>query len=135
MGFLILTNNPLLKGEAKVSFVDGNYLDTLIKARDLVHKGHKLISSPLAASIRMMFSPYRSILLEEKTSNINQYYIDTIETSIITYKKHMEVREVDLVNEKDYAIIDKELLRGAIEEHEAMNNMEVENLEAWIKKN
>ena len=78
----------------------------------------------------MMFSPYRSILLEEKTSNINQYYIDTIETSIITYKKHMEVREVDLVNEKDYAIIDKELLRGAIEEHEAMNNMEVENLEA-----
>lgn len=123
MDHLIVSNNPLLKGKPNVRFVDGSYMDTLVTTRDLIHKGHKLISSPLAASIRMMFSPYRSILLGEKSANVNQYYIDTIESSIITYKKHMEVRNVDNTNEKEYALIDQELLDGAIMEHNELGAM------------
>ncbi len=38
-------------------------LDVLIKVRDLVHEGVELVSHPLGASIRMLFSPYRSIVV------------------------------------------------------------------------
>lgn len=128
MDYLIVTNNPLIEENLNVKFVKGGYLDTILTARDLVHKGHKLISSPLGASIRMLFSPYRSILLGIGNSGINEYYIDTIESSIMTYKKHMEVREVDYKHERDYAVIDRELLEGAINEHKQLatiNKMEV----------
>lgn len=129
MGYLIISNNPLLKGQSNVKFIEGSYLDTLVSARDMIHQGHSLISSPLAASIRMMFSPYRSILLGEEKSAINEYYIDTIESSIITYKKHMEVRNADQTNEEGYAIIDKELLDGAILEHKELERMKIMEVE------
>ncbi|MBR3718862.1 MAG: GrdX protein, partial [Firmicutes bacterium] len=32
--------------ERDVRFVDGTYRDVLIKARDLVHQGHRLLSHP-----------------------------------------------------------------------------------------
>ncbi len=117
----IVTNNPLVRDQFdKAIYLEGSYMDILIKTRDLVHGGHKLINHPLGASIRMMFSPYRSILMGEKTDTHNQYFIETIESSIENYKKHMEVREPDTKNSNDYALIDRELLLSAIKEDESL---------------
>ena len=114
----IITNNPIIRDNFdNVIFIEGGFLDVLIKVRDLVYTGHELINHPLGASIRMMFSPYRSIMVGEKTSTNNQYFMETIENSIINYKKHMEVRLVDNNNNEDYATIDKDLLMSAIREN------------------
>ena len=120
----IITNNPIIRDNFdNVIFIEGGFLDVLIKVRDLVYTGHELINHPLGASIRMMFSPYRSIIVGDKTSTNNQYFMETIENSIINYKKHMEVRLVDNNNNEDYAIIDKDLLMSAIRENKMIKNL------------
>ena len=124
MAYKIVTNNPKVESQYKdVIFVNGSFEDVLLRVRDLVHAGHELINHPLGASIRMFYSPYRSIIIGQKENKINDIYVETIENSIENYRKHMEVRESDLVNKEDYALIDSELLVSALGEHE--RNLEV----------
>lgn len=118
---LIVTNNPIVKEELdNVCFINGTYEDVLVKVRDLVHSGHELISSPLGASIRMLYSPYRSVIIGEKKKAINDFHIEIIENSISTYKKNMEVRNPDHKNADDYAMIDLKLLQSALIESQVL---------------
>lgn len=124
MGYKIVTNNPTLKDcYDDVVFIEGGFEDVLIKVRDLVHSGYELINHPLGASIRMMYSPYRSIIIGKKENKINKIYAEIIENSIENYRKHMEVRDSDIENKEDYALIDSELLISALEEHERNLNV------------
>lgn len=119
----IVTNNPLVKEKHQnLIFIDGSYEDVLLKVRDLVHKGSELVNHPLGASIRMFFSPYRSIIIKENESEDKEFFINTIETSIESYKNQMGDRKPDIVNSKDYSIIDEELLTSALEEFERLYN-------------
>ncbi len=121
MNKYIISNNPLIKNEfSNVIFIKGTFMDVLIKVRDMIYLGHELITHPLGASIRMLFSPYRSILVGDKTDNNNEVFIRTIESSIENYNKHMEVRKPDIENSSDYAVIDKELIVSAIKEYERL---------------
>lgn len=113
----IVTNNPNVKlSYEDVIFVNGTFLDVLLKVRDLVHTGYELISHPLGASMRMIFSPYRSIIIGDKLSEINEAHIQIIESSILSYKNIMKRRKPDTANKKDYALIDGELLNSSLEE-------------------
>ncbi|MGO3169315.1 GrdX family protein [Senegalia sp. (in: firmicutes)] len=113
----MVTNNPKVKEEFKnMEFIEGSFLDVLIRVRDLVYRGHELITHPLGASIRMIYSPYRSIIIGRK-NDIDSFHIETIENSILNYKKNMEVRKPDNKNKNDYALIDSELLKSGLEEH------------------
>lgn len=64
----------------------------------------------------MFYSPYRSIIIGEK-NKIDSFHIETIESSILNYKKSMGVRKPDIKNKNDYALIDSELLKSGLEEH------------------
>jgi hypothetical protein len=117
--YLIVTNNPLLKRKSdNLYFVEGSYEDVLIKVRDLVYEGVELISHPLGASMRMMFSPYRSIILGEKSKEINLFHVETMENSIINYRKNLKARKLDWVHADDYALIDNELLKSTFKDLE-----------------
>lgn len=117
MKYVIVTNNPIVKERVRnVKFVEGNMKDVLIRVRNLVQDGSELVTHPLGASLRMLFSPYRSIIVEEKTANINYNHLETIEGSIIKYDQHMEVRKEDLEHSDDYALIDFKLLESAFNE-------------------
>jgi hypothetical protein len=119
VGYKVVTNNPKVKRDYEdVIFVEGSFEEVLVKVRDFVHSGYKLINHPLGASLRMLFSPYRSILISDKKQSAEVMYIETIENSIENYRKHMEVRKPDIDNSKDYELIDSELLRSSLEEHE-----------------
>ncbi|WP_229768490.1 GrdX family protein [Tissierella pigra] len=123
MSYQIVTNNPNVKKDYKeVIFVEGSFEDVLFKVRDLVHTGFELINHPLGASLRMFFSPYRSIIVRENIDKTNNIYAETIENSIVNYQKHMSVRNVDVVNGEDYALIDAELLKSALDEYERVYN-------------
>lgn len=120
--FKIVTNNPLVKEKySQIIFVDGGFEDVLIKTRDLVHSGHELINHPLGASIRMFFSPYRSIIVGSKTTDIVDEHVSIMESSIINYKMQMENRKSDIENSEDYALIDSSLLDSAVEEMQRFN--------------
>lgn len=119
MVYEIVTNNPKVKSTySDVIFVEGGFEEVLIKARDFVHSGYKLINHPLGASLRILFSPYRSIIIGEKQKKAEDMDIEIIENSIENYRKHMEVRLPDIKNSEDYAFIDSELLKSSLDEHE-----------------
>lgn len=115
--YKIVTNNPIVKSNyEEVVFVEGTFLDVLLRVRDLVHKGYELISHPLGASMRMIFSPYRSVIIGKKFKEINEIHIEIIESSILNYKNSTQRRKPDIANSEDYALIDSELLKSSLEE-------------------
>ena len=116
---LIVTNNPLVREKYEnVLFVEGSVEETLIKVRDLVHEGYELISHPLAASLRMMYSPFRSILVGRKLEKTDFLHAEIIEDSIIKHKMHNDHRKQDLVNSDDYQLVDLTLLEAALKEQQ-----------------
>jgi hypothetical protein len=117
MANLIVTNNPAVaEREANILFVAGSTEETLVKVRDLIHEGYELISHPLAASLRMMFSPFRSVILGKQSTKVDLVSVEIIEDSIIKHKKHMDFRKQDTANGEDYKMIDLILLEAALAE-------------------
>ncbi|GLI58151.1 GrdX protein [Propionigenium maris DSM 9537] len=115
--YLIVTNNPLVKeGFDDIYFVEGTSRELLEKVRDLVHAGHELVTHPLGASLRMMFSPCFSVVLRSEKKDLNYFHTEIIESSLEKYKLNMEVRGEDTKNSRDYAMIDYSLLRSAFVE-------------------
>ncbi|HLR21168.1 MAG TPA: GrdX family protein [Tissierellaceae bacterium] len=119
----IVTNNPSVRDKYENTiFLEGSFKDVLLRVRDLVHTGSELVNHPLGASIRMFFSPYRSIIIKKGTGSDIEFHINTIENSIQTYDKQMESRDPDVENSEDYSFIDEELLNSALEEFKRMSN-------------
>ncbi|AET68304.1 hypothetical protein Desor_2764 [Desulfosporosinus orientis DSM 765] len=112
---LIVTNNPAVAEQRNnVLFVDGSVEEVLIKVRDLVHQGYELISHPLGASIRIIFSPFRSIVLGKKSARADQLSVEIIEDSILKYTRHMAFRNKETVAGDDYQMIDLILIESAL---------------------
>lgn len=119
MKHLIITNNPLVAEKYKnVLWTDGSVEKTLIIVRDFIHQGYELVSHPLAASLRMLFSPYRSVIVSNKKAKLNFEHAQIIEDSIIKYKKHMDLRKTDEKTRDDYKKIDLLLLEAALSEEQ-----------------
>ena len=78
---IIITNNPAVaEKNDNVIFVDGSVEETLIKVRVLVHEGYELISHP--ASLRIMFSPFCSVILGKKSGNVEVFSAEIIEDMV-----------------------------------------------------
>lgn len=124
MDYIIITNNQLVNDTRENSvFVEGDYLNLMTKLRDYIHIGHKLISYPLGASIRMIYSPVRSILISKDKGSFDELSLEILENSIEKYKATMGDRNIDYRNKDDYEIIDRELLDAAIEENDFVKNI------------
>lgn len=119
MDYIIITNNELVKNTRENSvFVEGDYIDLLMKLRDYIHIGHKLISYPLGASIRMIYSPVKSVLISSDKGEFDENSLEILEGSIEKYKAIIGDRNIDYKNKGDYEIVDRELLDSAIEEND-----------------
>lgn len=120
MDFVVITNNPLVLEkygqELDVDYEDISFRDVLCKVRDLVHKGHRLLTHPLSGSVKPHETPYKSILVSAKPSKMDPQELSIIENSIITADKFAEkfpnmpqnVRE-------DFQLIDCTLITSGID--------------------
>lgn len=118
---VIITNNPVVaEKHDNVLFIDGSVEEILIKVRDLVHEGYELINHPLPASLRMMFSPVRSVIIGRKLEKMDVFSAEIIEDSLIKYKNHMDFRKTDYINRDDYQRLDQLLLQSALNEQSTM---------------
>lgn len=113
---MILTNNSLLGNDLNIIWVEGDQLDVLKKTRDVVHRGHHLLTSPLAASGRMHFSPVRSILISDRATGDNEESLLAIENSLVLLETSLKTHTVDYKNKEDYELIDNELILQALNE-------------------
>lgn len=114
---IIVTNNPAVaEKHDQVIFVNGSVEETLIRVRDLVYEGYELISHPLPASLRMMFSPFRSVILSNHADKVDFLCAEIIEESITKYKRHTDCRKMDRANVDDYRTVDLLLFESALQE-------------------
>ncbi len=115
----IVTNNPLLREEEDVLFVEGTFRDVLVTVRDKVYSGYELISHPLFASSRMMFSPFRTVIIGEREDRISQEACQIVEDSILSYDTATARRRRQPEHDDDYAWVDRSLYLSALEEYES----------------
>ncbi len=114
--YTIITNNRLVnKNYKNTIFVYGDFRDVLIKTRDYLHRGYKLETSPLPASIRMLFSPIRTIIISDNVPKTEDSIL-ILEQSIEKYDITMGKRKPDYHNEEDYVLLDFNLMKIAIKE-------------------
>ena len=127
MNVLIITNNPLVQDAYSESVtcegfcVEINYLaedvsSLLVRVRDLIYEGYPLLSHPLPASIRIIYSPYRSIMLGNRSGKLEAWHTEVVEVSLRKYRQTMEHRTSDKTNATDYAWMDLQLLSAALKE-------------------
>ena len=117
MSYIIITNNErFCKREYDVIRIESSAMEVLLAARDMVHKGHILISSPNPASIRMMMSPIKSIIISSKSREMDENSLLEIEKAMERHQMVTANRGEDSANSLDYSTIDFELTLSALEE-------------------
>ena len=115
---LIVTNNSKVFVEYKenytVEFIDSETMyNVLIKTRDLLHSGYKLLTHPMSGSLKSNQTPYKSILLIKKNNEANFDDILMIENAIDNYNKFLKNRALTNWTEaikNDFKTVDLSLI-------------------------
>jgi len=119
---IVVTNNLKVKQrydkEHNVRFIDGSLLDVLTAVRDRIHEGHKLLTHPLAGSVKPNETPYRSILISYDKNDLDLDSLLMISSSIETVQKFLNIKKPIEWKEKileDFMEIDLDLISSGIE--------------------
>ncbi len=116
MDIITVTNNKRIDDGLNTIRVSGSYRDVLVRVRDLIYLGHGLISYPLNASIKMFYSPVKSILITSKMDKVSEDSVVLIENSILKYDFTLGHRTPDFRHSEDYELLDFELYKSCLEE-------------------
>ena len=89
--FFIITNNEMVRDkyadQAQVEFQAVHYTEIMRMARDYIHSGHKLLTHPLAGSIKPNETPYKTIFLTKSKKGMDAESLRIIEECVIACKK------------------------------------------------
>ncbi len=118
--YLIITNNPSVwesyNSKFCTEFVEGAYIDVLVKVRNKIHEGSQLITHPLMGSVKPNETPYRSIILQNG-SNTDMQSVEIIESSIESCLRFQKDRPTPNWSDKvlkDFQFVDIRLFESAI---------------------
>ncbi|QRN86735.1 GrdX family protein [Clostridia bacterium] len=115
----VLTNNPKAKKQYPgAHFIDGEFIDVIKEARDLIHKGHKLITHPLSGSVKPKETKYKSILMTVEAGELDMQSLHLIDNAITTTNKFEEKKHKWPDPERimdDFQTIDVSLLNSGVE--------------------
>lgn len=122
---LLLTNNEKFKqienelnsNKLNLEYQDITYIEILEKARDLIHKGYKLLTHPLYGSVKANETLYRSVVLEEAEEFDIQSLL-LIEEAIVTAEKFKKNKMTPNWTESvkdDFRVIDFDLIKKTID--------------------
>ena len=119
---LIVTNNSKVfikyKENYNIEFIDSETMyEVLIKTRDLLHLGYKLLTHPMSGSLKSNQTPYKSILLMKNKNFENAYFDDIlmIENTIENYNKFIKNRHLTNWTENiknDFKTVDLSLIES-----------------------
>ncbi|PLX30670.1 MAG: GrdX protein [Clostridiales bacterium] len=118
----IITNNPLVnqaryKNVAKVFVETGNIQGVLLRTRDFIHKGHKLLSHPLSGSLKPNENPYKSIIISSNADGLEFDHLIMIEKGIETTEKFFRGKELPKykpATDHDFMVIDKSIVESGL---------------------
>ena len=115
---ILITNNPLVEAQYKdklnLKYIDIDLPGILTNTRDMVHKGHRLLTHPLMGSVKPNESPYKSILITEAPEKTDLESVKIIEESIQTALKFTP-KVIPEQYLRDLQVVDLSLIRAALE--------------------
>jgi hypothetical protein len=120
---ILVTNNPDVRDKFQdrfqVDYLENHgYIQLLEHVRDMIHKGHQLLTHPLSGSIKPNETPYKSVILSSKKGELDSSGLSIVEDSIISARKFITNRPTpdwpDHVLE-DFRVIDLSLMENVIE--------------------
>ena len=122
--YVILSNNPKLKkfleGGEELIYKDISFEAILLSARDMIHKGHRLLSHPLSGSVKPIETPYKSVMLSKNCGELDLFSLSLIEKAIEAAGKFEDNRYLYTEDIKsDFQTVDLDLIKGAIISAEA----------------
>lgn len=91
---ILLTNNDKVMakfGDTIKCIMCKNYEEVMIKTRDMVYTGHKLLTHPQASSLKPNQTLYRSIIIYPKEDEDNTEDIMLIEKCVETFRQWQDI--------------------------------------------
>ena len=120
----LITNNPEVvdrwKGDPRleVEFLPGDDMrEVLYRVRDLLHRGHRLLTHPFTGSLKPNENPYKSILVTEQASNLSLDHVAIIEQCIQATQNALNHRNIPSYSQQvrqDYMLVDGDLIANGI---------------------
>ncbi|HHY09499.1 MAG TPA: GrdX protein [Firmicutes bacterium] len=115
---MVITNNEAVNLQKQDQFIKGTLPEVLIHCRDLIQQGHRLISHPLAGSVKPNETPYKSVLLSAaKEKQVDLQSLNIIEAALHTAENMLRGRPLPAYSEKilaEFRFIDNDLLQAAL---------------------
>jgi len=115
---IVITNNPIVaeqfQGKFNVDYSEVDILELLINVRDLIHKGHRLLSHPLSGSVKPNETCYKSVVITEQMEKVDFQSVGIIEDCIASVEKFPK-KTFPKEYEKDMQIVDLSLIRSALD--------------------
>ncbi|MDO4754549.1 MAG: GrdX family protein [Bacillota bacterium] len=117
---ILVTNNSDFIQDGlgfEVRYLDTlEYSDVLLAVRDLVHKGHRLMTHPLSGSVKPFETPYKSIVVSAaRSETVDRDSLILISDAVMMAEKFRRERHFTDKLLADFRLIDRDLIeRGRI---------------------
>ncbi len=128
MKYEFLTNNCLYRTPVPMaSLVEGGAWDVLVRVRDRVHAGWRLLTHPLYGNFQPNQQPFRSVLLSRPAADVafpaklDADSVNLLEDALAVYRKYEKTRvqpgDLPESVERDFAIVDISLLHESLDRY------------------
>lgn len=121
MGFIIITNNDMVynkfKDQYKIELYDCSIKEVMVKVRDRIHEGYKMLTHPLSSSIKPNESLFKSIIISDDKDALDYNSLLIIENGIMTCDKFNKIKYNIVYTDKiieDFKLIDLTVLESAL---------------------
>lgn len=122
MDKIIITNNSKIFEKYKVVYEilfleNENYIEVLYKTRDKVHQGYKILTHPMAGSLKPNQTPYKSIVLQNTVGKTDYESVKLIENSIEAAQKFLKFKSTPKWSERilnDFKTVDLSFIENVI---------------------
>ena len=115
---LILTNNPKVRDFEGALYYEESLFRILERARDLVHQNYRLLTHPLAGSVKPNQTPFKSIALyAEPGEALDQDSLRVIEEALGVSRLLLGDKPTPRWPENildDFALVDFDLLQSGL---------------------
>jgi len=121
---ILITNNPLVKAQLEdsisVEYIETDLIGVLTHVRNLVHKGHRLLTHPLSGSIKPNETIYKSVIITGSPNDLDVQSVNIIGESILTAQKFPKRQFTDEYL-SDMQTVDLSLIKSALPSHNNSN--------------
>ncbi|QSX07282.1 GrdX family protein [Sedimentibacter sp. zth1] len=119
---MIITNNDTVYTEYKdtynVELYECSIKEVMVKVRDRIHAGYKLLTHPLSSSVKPNESLFKSIVISDESGTLDMDSLLIIENAVQTCDKFNKIKYNIEYTERiveDFKLIDLTVLKSALD--------------------